>query len=322
LGSPHTTRSAREVVAGWIDDPLLVEMIFCPILFYGGSRPHDLDFGQFSILFRSIFLEGLARPLEGIRPLLKLLVQKFKESGGELRLGVGAGEIVSRDGRATAVVLDDGEALPARFVLSSAGRRETMQLCHLTGDALPAAGEISFFESTSILDVLPSSLGLDKTVVFFSDSPQFRYAPPDDLIDLHSGVICVPNNFAYEEPMPVGCVRLTALANYDRWSRLAPDSYREAKRRCYHGMAASAARYVPVFQRSVVADDVFTPTTIRRFTGHENGAVYGCPEKQYDGRTHLENLLLCGTDQGLVGIVGTLLSGISIANRYVLKDEG
>jgi phytoene dehydrogenase-like protein len=320
LGSPHANRSARDVVAGWIDDPLLLEMIFCPILFYGGSRPHDLDFGQFSILFRSIFLEGLARPLEGIRPLLKLLVRKFKDSGGELRLGSGVREITSVAGRAVAIVLDDGVELPARYVLSSAGLRETMQLCHLAEDALPAAGEISFLESISILDVALSSLGLDRTAVFFNDSLRFDYARPNDMVDLHSGVICVPNNFAYDEPMPAGCVRLTSLANYDRWARLTPDAYREAKLQCYRNMVESATRFVPDFQGSVVATDMFTPTTIHRFTGHENGAVYGCPEKRYDGRTHLENLLLCGTDQGLVGIVGTLLSGISIANRYVLKD--
>ena len=35
------------------------------------------------------------------------------------------------------------------------------------------------------------------------------------------------------------------------------------------------------------------------------------PEKRYDGTTHLENLFLCGNDQGLVGIVGTMLSGIT-----------
>jgi phytoene dehydrogenase-like protein len=322
LGSPHTSRSAREVVAGWIDDPLLVEMIFCPVLFYGGPRPHDLDFGQFSILFRSIFLEGLARPLEGIRPLLKLLVRKFKDAGGELRLGSGVRQIVSDGSRATALILDDDAELPARYVLSSAGSRETVQLCRRAENALPAAGEISFLESISILDAPPSSLGLHRTAVFFNDSPRFAYSRPDGLVDLRSGAVCVPNNFAYDEPMPVGCVRLTALANYDRWVRLAPEAYREAKRECYRSMLSAATRFVPDFQAAVVATDVFTPTTICRFTGHENGAVYGCPEKRYDGRTHLENLLLCGTDQGLVGIVGTLLSGISVANRYVLKDEG
>ena len=33
-----------------------------------------------------------------------------------------------------------------------------------------------------------------------------------------SGVICSPNNFGYEEPSGEGMMRITALANYDRWA--------------------------------------------------------------------------------------------------------
>ena len=46
-------------------------MLFCPVLFYGAAREHDMDFGQFSILFRSMFLEGLARPAAGVRLILR-----------------------------------------------------------------------------------------------------------------------------------------------------------------------------------------------------------------------------------------------------------
>ena len=64
---------------------------------------------------------------------------------------------------------------------------------------------------------------------------------------------------------------------------------------------------------------MFTPTTIRRFTGHENGAIYGAPRKQLDGTTSVKNLYLCGTDQGYLGIVGALVSGVSMANRHCLR---
>jgi phytoene dehydrogenase-like protein len=33
---------------------------------------------------------------------------------------------------------------------------------------------------------------------------------------------------------------------------------------------------------------------------------------------HLENLFVCGTDQGLVGIIGSITSGIAMANRHCL----
>ena len=76
---------------------------------------------------------------------------------------------------------------------------------------------------------------------------------------------------------------------------------------------------MPDFRHAVVASDTFTPLTIHRFTGRRRGAVYGSPEKRYDGTTPLRNLFLCGTDQGLVGIVGAIISGITIANRHLLR---
>ncbi|MCG8583702.1 MAG: NAD(P)-binding protein, partial [Pirellulales bacterium] len=35
--------SAREFVASHITDPILVEMIMCPLMFYGCAREHDMD---------------------------------------------------------------------------------------------------------------------------------------------------------------------------------------------------------------------------------------------------------------------------------------
>jgi phytoene dehydrogenase-like protein len=67
---------------------------------------------------------------------------------------------------------------------------------------------------------------------------------------------------------------------------------------------------------------MFTPRTITKFTGHLNGAIYGAPQKIRDGRTPFSNLYLCGTDQGFLGIVGAMLSGISMANYHILQKSG
>ena len=69
---------------------------------------------------------------------------------------------------------------------------------------------------------------------------------------------------------------------------------------------------------SVVYKDTFTPRTIEHFTGHLGGAVYGSPTKRYDGDIGVPGLYLCGTDQGMLGIVGSMLSGIHMANRHAL----
>lgn len=321
LDLEHAQQSARAVVKGFIRDPLLIEMIFCPLMYYGSAREHDMDFGQFSIMFRSIFLEGLARPLAGVRVLLKNLVRRFKALGGELRLRAGVSRIAVENNQATKVVLEDGAELECRQVLSSAGWLETMRLCEdVSREETVAAGQLSFIESMSVLDRQPRELDINQTVLFFNDSDTFDWRKPDELADARSGVICSPNNFVYDEPLAEGIVRITQLANFARWRELPEREYRLAKHAWYDRMVAAAVQFVPDFRSHVIATDMFTPTTIRRYTGHENGAVYGAPDKRYDGRTHLDNLFICGTDQGFVGIIGSMISGIGMANR-LLSDK-
>jgi phytoene dehydrogenase-like protein len=322
LSETHAGISAREVVGSIIRDPLLVEMLFCPLMFYGSAREHDMDWAQFSIMFRSIFLEGLGRPAAGVRLILKHLVRKFRALGGELKLRSSVKRLAVENGRVTRVILENDEELEGRNIVSSAGWCETMRLCD---DGRPvvnsrAPGQLTFCETIASLDRPPGDLGHEHTITFFNDHDKFVWQKPDELCDVRSGVICSPNNFAYDSPLDDGTMRITALANFDRWRALDEASYRREKLRWYDRITDSAVRFVPDYRGHVVETDMFTPTTIVRFTGHDNGAVYGAPEKQLDGRTHLKNLFICGTDQGFVGIIGSITSGIAMANQHCLRS--
>ncbi len=328
LDESHQQISARERVSSILPDPLLVEMLFCPLMYYGSAREQDMDWGQFSIMFRSIFLEGLGRPEAGVRLILKLLVRKFRALGGELKLrtGVERLEVDAQKGQVARVVLDGGEVIEGRRVLSSAGWCETMRLCDdgqpVVSSRLP--GKLSFCETIAALDVPPCELGYEQTLTFFNDSPTFHWQAAEDPCDIRSGVICTPNNFAYDPPSDKltkeGTMRITALANFDYWNGLDEEAYQLQKLRWYDKITAAAVRFVPDFRGHVIDTDMFTPTTIVRYTGHDNGAIYGAPEKQLDGRTHLNNLFICGTDQGFVGIIGSITSGIGMANMHCLRE--
>jgi len=327
--------SARAFVRAHVADPLLEDLLFCPLMYYGGAQEHDMDVAQFAIMFRAIYLEGLARPFEGIRRVLRVLQDKYKVAGGERRMKCGVARLLVREGRVAALVLDRGEEITARHVLSSAGVVETERLLDepaasaaATPDRAATAGRLSFVETVRVLDVAPAALGWgDDAIIFFNDSERFEYAHPEALVDRRSGVICCPNNFDFGgRELPEGQVRITCLANYDRWTTLPEDAYRAEKQHWLEEMTRSAARFLPAvapdaLAAATVATDMFTPRTITRYTGHLGGAVYGSPQKIRDGRTHLANLYLCGTDQGLLGIVGAMLSGITMANRHILQPE-
>lgn len=313
--------SGREIVASCISDPTLVDMLFCPLMFYGSATPHDMDFNQFVIMFKSIFREGFGRPFGGVRPMLKAVVKKYRSLGGELRLRSGVKKLHNDGSRVTRVELESGEIIEADNVLSSAGSAETARLCGTADD--PALnvepGEISFVETIFDLDVQPAELDHNETIIFYNLTDEFRYERPREPVDLRSGIICSPNNFQFDEPLPDGRIRITALAEPKHWMTVDDEDYALEKERWKDRIVESALNVMPDFRPHVVDTDVFTPRTIRKFTGHINGAVYGAPKKVVDGKTALNNLYLCGTDQGFLGIIGSMLSGISMANAYLLR---
>ena len=319
--------SARQFLCSLIGDPLLIEMILCPLMWYGNAREDDMDFGQFCIMFRSIFLEGFARPLAGVRLILKHLVKRFRSLGGELKLRSSVASLKVEGDRVVGVELENGQVLEARRVLSSAGVVETQRLCEDLTEKVPdqRPGLLTFIESISVLDKQPKQVGFGETIVFYNDSPKFHWRSPEsgELCDVRTGVICSPNNYQYPAEagnLEDGIIRLTTIADFRAWMELDDQEYQRQKMWWYDRSVASAVRFIPDFRSHVIDTDVFTPKTIRRFTSHDNGAVYGAPEKKLDGTTHLKNLFLCGTDQGFVGIVGAIVSGISMANMHCLKD--
>ncbi|MCJ7575976.1 MAG: phytoene dehydrogenase, partial [Dehalococcoidia bacterium] len=304
-----------------ISDPLLIDMIFCPLMFYGNAQENDMEFGQFVIMFKSIFKEGFARPQAGVRQILDVLVKKYKSCGGELRMKCGVKSLKCANSRVASILLENGEVLTAERILSSAGYVETMKLLtdHNSSNLNCRAGQLSFVESILVLNKEPAEMGYNTTITFYSSSDRLDYRKPDKLIDVSSGVICCPNNFQYENPLPEGMLRITNLANFDLWNRLSEEDYRAQKAACLETTLKEAVKFVPDFRHSIIFADIFTPKTIHRFTGRINGAVYGTPDKIKTGKTHLDNLFICGTDQGFLGIVGAMLSGISMANLHVLQ---
>ncbi len=319
--------SAREVVVRHIRNPLLAEMLFCPICYYGSARENDIDWDQFTIMWRALFEEGFARPLEGVRVIIRALLKRFKEVGGIRRMKCGVRRILADGDRVSAIELEDGSTLTADSVLSTAGVVETLRMCsdQPANVAEEKIGRLSFVETISVLDEAPADFGQEETIVFFNDSETFHYARPQEEVDVRSGVICFPNNYAYPDGMRLqeGFFRITAMANYDFWRNAEESHYRARKDYWYGELQRSAVRFLPGLdlgrlRGQTLAKDMFTPRTVEKFTSHLAGAIYGSPNKVKDGGTHLRNLHLAGTDQGFLGIVGSMLSGVSIANRYCL----
>ena len=308
--------SSRQTLKDIIKDELLTEMILCPLLIYGSAWEDDMDFAQFVIMFKSLYFEGFSRPEGGVRTIIGLLMRKLEEVGGEIRFKSAVNEIITKDGEAIGVNVNGAEMF-APVILSSIGYPETV---NITKDikAAPRVGAMTFLETIFVFDKkIPLEIN-DSTIAFYNNAPKYAYRRAQDHFDTTSAVVCFPDNYEPHKRDGEGTARITYMANYDQWRELNRESYSEMKDKVAEEALKLVQKLNPGFDGKVLFKDVFSPTTIENYTWHLNGTVYGSIDKTRDGRTPIKNLFIIGTDQGFLGIVGSMLSGISMANLHGL----
>ena len=314
-------QSAKQIVAKYIKNDELRDMIFFPLLIYGSAWENDMDFSQFAIMFKSIFLEGFSRPVGAVRTILDLLVEKFSLLGGVIEYKTQVEHIVAYDGKACGVQLENGEVLSASSIISSIGNPETMNLLENRPKEFKSrAGLMSFTETIMTMDARPVELGEEAAIVFLNKQERYDYSCPCKLYNDQSAVICFSNNFEVDD-FDEGIVRMTNIANYDLWKKLEKQEYLNAKDRVLKDGREMLRHYNDKLSINPTFTDVFTPLTVEKYTTRIKGAVYGSPDKLRTGETHIDGLFVCGTDQGFLGIVGAMLSGISMANLHVLSKS-
>jgi phytoene dehydrogenase-like protein len=318
--TPKQFISARAFLHEHLQDELLINMVLCPLLYYGSSLENDIDLDQFVIMFRAIFQEGMFRPAGSMKDFLDTLLQQYKNFGGELRLKTKVTRILHQDNTVTGIQLEGGEIIECNHILSTIGYEETLELLgtqpeHNQDKRLGFLESIFQFPST-----VQKHYPCDKTIIFYNRGTTFNYQRPADLLSLESGVICFPSNFQNRKQNKHFEIRATHLSSYSSWekARITKKSYQSQKNLTTAEIRINLENIVGDFENNIVYEDTFTPITIEKFTAKKEGAIYGNPKKFKEGELGYKNLFLAGTDQGLLGIVGSMLSGVTMVNQHIL----
>ncbi len=306
----------RPILEEAFRSPLLREMLCCPVMYYGNSMEHEMDFRQFCIIFRGLFLEGIGRPAGGMRAFIGKLMHRLEENGVTSDFGLGIQRIMHDGTSVTGVVDTAGEEHRADAYLTCLGIPETAALLSEPiaemSDATP--GRMAFAETLYELSCHPKSLGIEDSISFRNDSETFDYHSPNEPFDCSSQIVCAPGNF---DGIDSRDIRVTLKASPDFWHSCGADVYAEAKKQALATVEDEMERLYPGFKDAIVSRDIYTPRTFMRFTARAKGAIYGIADKRWNSLTPLDNLRVIGTDQGYLGIVGSMLSGVSIANQLL-----
>ena len=306
-----------EFVAQFITVPELRDALALPVLSYGGYREGAIDSRMFAILFRSLLIEGCGSPVD-MKVFLERLHARFEALGGELARRTTVERIVVHDGGVGAVVLSDGRELTAGAVMSSAGLTETGRLC---GQTWGQPGTISVFQWIGVYDRPLEELGVCDTLRFVCRTPKLDWHIPGDRMFTNVVTYSVSDNYQFPQPVKPH-LKVSLFSKATEWLGLDDAAY-EARKAEYvrEVLRLTHEDYPSLAGTTAVVDDSFTPLTVEHYTRHPGGTIYGGVEKTFDGRTPIKNLTIIGNDQGGIGIMGAMTSGILVSNFNVVLSK-
>ncbi len=329
---PKHSESAREYLVEKLKSPELAELLITPLLLYGSSWEDDMSFDQFVVMAHSLYLEGMGRPANGIEPFWKTLLGELKSHGAQVKLRT-AVEHVQRtgDGRYQ-IVCSRGKPIVAKKILSSAGMLRTEDLLRSRIDGLPkesseevpvrpSGGKITLCESLFLFPKEQLKNISFPQIRFWAAHQKLSYRCPEDFVNLDNAVFCFPDSDNDDSHFLVRC---SFLANGTKWIESKNGvndralSYEETKQMVQKKTLNVLRDQFPELKMiHPLWDDLFTPATIQKYTGHTDGAIYGGPLKK---RELVPNVFLIGADEGGVGLVGAMMSGVAVANEVYQRE--
>jgi prolycopene isomerase len=257
--------------------------------------------------------------------LADALVEALVRRGGELTLRSPVRRILVEDGRAAGVVLENGQRVRAKLVVSNADARQTLE--ELVG--------VQHFPRRYRQRLAAASASTSAFVVYAATSRDlardalahetFLYPGPDHDAAFASGVAGEPVWLSLTAPTlldpslaPPGehLLVLTTLIDFRAAAR-----WRDAKPQLQESLLRRVERRLPGLAQALRFVESATPRTFERYTRNEGGALYGfdvTPSQvgpgRLDNETPVPGLLLAGhwTRPG-GGVVGVVRSGLRAA---------
>ncbi len=213
----------------------------------------------------------IAWPLGGMTPFARSMADRYEALGGDLELGRRVTEILTKDGRAVGVRLDDGEEVRSDVVISNAdGRATIMELlkgrflddrvrayCRPPADVTNWAVHV-FLGVDRDLSHEPSALVmlLDKPVVIAGHTCE----------SLEMQMYGMDSTMA---PPGKGVIKVELVSGFSYWEKLASDQakYVDEKQRVADSVIRLLERRWPGLGSSVEVVDVPTLLTWKRYMG-------------------------------------------------------
>lgn len=320
-------RSAHEFLTQTISDPVLQDVLS------GTSLKMELNSAKLPLYvfaqINSSFIQSAYRIRGGGMQIAESLRLGIEQMGGKVMRSKRVTAFVGADGKATAVIVNDGaERYEADTFISDVHPAATVRLLQTAGLVRKVyQRRIENLENT--FGMLTVNVALKPGVVPYQNKNIFVYTQ-NDVWGLHSnianGVKAIMISFMPPTDgsnFASGLDILTPMSwdDVSKWfgTKIGSrgDDYVEFKERVAEQCLALAAQHVDNLAEAHQAHWVSTPLTYADYTATEHGSAYGI-RKDYNAtmftvltpKTPVQNVFLTGQNLNLHGILGTSMTSM------------
>lgn len=322
------------------EDPLLRAILAAQWPDYG-SRPCESAFGLHATVAADFFHGGFF-PIGGSKELANHAAAAIADHGGQCLINHEVLSINVTNGRASGITaLHKGQEVQftAPVIISNAGAVTTFgklvpeEYCRIEREQ---ARQLKRGTSSLVLFVGlkddPRNHGFDDANYWLYNQldhnrkPGFQEGEPNRIDGgfVSFGSLRCPG----QDPHTAQVISFSSEQEWQKfgdgtWKKRGPD-YEQRKDEVTENMLAFVERHMPGFRDMIDYAELSTPLTVKTFTGHEAGMIYGqaCDadrlwKNSWRVGSSLKNLYLTGSDVGTPGVNGALMAGVMTAARVL-----
>ena len=272
------------------------------------------------------------------------LSDSFKEeielNNGEIHVKTKVVKINMNFGRVSGVLTENGEIFKAPVIISNSNAPETFTQM-IDEDFLNKKFikkiknykvSVSALQLYIGLDCDPRELGMNNHSLCIYNS----YDHEENFENIIRGdyedyFFCITNYSPFYNELKEqgkGIIHILTLDHIRNWEGYSKDDYKKRKKEVAGLFINRAEKYIPGLSKHIEVSELGTPVTIKRYTGHPEGAIYGFSQNLFQSGinrlssfTPIEGLYLAGAycyPGG--GYFSVIFSGYNTA-KLILKEK-
>jgi len=327
----YTAKSARKVIESLTSNKKLQAVLSGNNLLYAGVAGKT-PFHIHALIINS-YIESSWKCVDGGSQIVKILVAKIRQLGGEMIRNKTVARIVEKGGFVTHVDLDDGSSIQSKFFISNVNPAATLQMVDSPFIKKNYRNRIQSLQNTvssfSLYIVLKEKTIPYQNCNYYYHKEGNVWSADDYNADewpLAYGLYFTEDKKHSGFASAISVLTLMKFVDVSKWSETIHttrfehsrgEKYETFKLERSEKLLTLVYERFPELQGNIRSHYAATPLTNRDYIGMSDGSIYGIQKDFNDPlkstispRTKISNLFLTGQNINLHGILGTSLSAI------------